>query len=429
MRRRIEPNPHTIGDPITPELQDLLCAAFPPSPTSAAPPALERRLSEIWEQPKTAPRGARLLPPRWRDAVSFAVPGRGATLRWGSLGALATLLIAAWLMFPQGDVLAAAIRATEAAPLVHMTGTMPTGAFESWSMPGVGRRVAVDNGSKRSIFVDDRKSLYWYHVDEGRVEKEPSGLAQPGGIMGWSDVWTGAEMLKQVQGWTIRPQTTIEEVSEGGVKMRKLQATLPNGGRMSVFINAGTDRIARIDSELVDKDGKSQRHRMEFDYPDPKSVDRDLFRFKMPKGVWLQDHTGGDALGPDGDNPRCWKHMDGVMKTMLRGVEENGGQWPRSLQETLGPYEDVALLRCPLDPKGGPDGTSYRYHRPNPQAVAKIKAIVELRKQHGKVKLPFPWPYDIVLLEHCHSGRPILYFDAVGRTMPVKKQPTPSGKK
>jgi hypothetical protein len=410
-----------LADPITPEVNELVCAAFPPSPAS---PALDRRLSEIWEQPQKAPHGTRLFLPMLRsvgDRVALAGIGSGAKLCWGSLGALAALLVTVWLMFPQGDVLAAAIRATEAAPLVHVTGTTPTGTFESWQMPGIGYRVEVDDGGKRLILVDDRKRSYLYHVDEGRVEIEPSDLAQPGGLNRSGDVWTGADFLKKIQSWTVRPETSMAEVSEAGVPMRELRVSLPKGERMRVLIDPRTDHITRIDSDSIDKVGETERRRMQFDYPDPKSADPGLFHFKMPKGVWIQDHIGGDGLRPDGDDTRCWKHMDGVMKSLLRAVEENGGRWPQSLRETLGPYEGVELLRCPLDPKGGPDGTSYRYHRPSPEVIAKMKTIAEVRKQHGKVKLPFPWPYDIILLEHCHNGRPILYFDAAGRTMPVQK--------
>jgi hypothetical protein len=86
-----------------------------------------------------------------------------------------------------------------------------------------------------------------------------------------------------------RKNVSVETVTRDGRTLRQLV-----GPRRitRITIDPETDRILMVDVDAPQPNGTKYWTRYDFEYPDPRTVDRSYFQFKMPKGVTVVDQTG-----------------------------------------------------------------------------------------------------------------------------------------
>jgi hypothetical protein len=188
----------------------------------------------------------------------------------------------------EGGVVEAALRASAAAPALHVVGRGTTEDLELWYRQGAGFSLYGKDPKHETILVDDLRHQYRYEIRERRVYVTRSQMADPSGVaLFWANQ-SGAGMLKQMlQAWGTQG-VSVESVTRGGRTLRQLV-----GPRRvtKITIDPETDRILSTDVDLPHPGGTDYWTRYDFDYPDPATVDRRHFQFHIPPGVTVVDQT------------------------------------------------------------------------------------------------------------------------------------------
>jgi hypothetical protein len=271
-------------------LQGLYAAADPQEEPSEA---LVQRVSELRAQHVgSAQRGGRGWPLQWPAHAKMPLRVRPVlqVARWGVVGLLVVALVSFWPANRQdGGVVEAALRASAAAPALHVVGRGTKENQELWFLQSAGVCLYGKNPYSETILVDDLQRQYRYEIRERRVYVTRSLMADPKGVTSFWANHSGAGLLKQMlQAWGPK-RVSVETVTREGRTLRQLV-----GPRRvtKVTIDPETDRILRIDIDLPQPDGMDDWTRYDFDYPDPATVDRRHFEFHMPPGVAVVDQTG-----------------------------------------------------------------------------------------------------------------------------------------
>jgi hypothetical protein len=272
-------------------LQALYAAADPQGEPSEA---LVQRVSEL---------RARHAASRQRGRRSWPLkrPGHAGSLlrarpvlqvaRWGVAGVLVVALISFWPANRRdGGVVEAALRASAAAPALHVLGRGTNENQELWFRQGAGAYLYGKNPKYETILVDDLQHQYRYEIRERRVYVTRSLMADPRDVaLFWAN-HSGAGLLRQMlQAWG--PQgVSVETITREGRTLRQLV-----GPRRvtKITIDPDTDRILTVDVDLPHPGGTDDWTRYDFDYPDPATVDRRHFQFHVPPGVTVVDQTAG----------------------------------------------------------------------------------------------------------------------------------------
>jgi hypothetical protein len=372
------------ADPIPADLASMVREAFPLPPASEA---LRTRVTEICRPPQTAPRGARRGPPpggRMRTGIGAA--------GWGWMGAILLILIVLIVASRQSpDVLAATIRATEAATAWHAVIERPDDRVEIWWVMDVGSyerqssRVhhSFDNNPQtpriETVDVDDLKHAYqWITSDvwEGwrnRVEVTLSKLADRKFATQMREQWTGTGILKWLQAKDGPKGVTTKTIVRDGRSLRQLT---DRKNHQQVYVDPQTDRIVMQERSLPE----GGIERMQIDYPDPASIDRSRFRFEIPKGACVVDRTGEPVrrLG-GGEEDACVWQLKHTAQSLRHFVGENNGQWPDpdALLPATEKYQGEEPLQCPLDIRVERTYVSYIYHRPSGPVAAMAQKVLE----------------------------------------------------
>jgi hypothetical protein len=388
--------------------------AFPLSPASEA---LRARVTEICRPPQTAPRGARRGPPpggRMRTGIGAA--------GWGWMGAVVLVLLILIVASRQSpDVLAATIRATEAATALHAIdqrsdGHKETGNTEIWFVMGVGSymRQKTPSQNVETVLVDDLKHEYQWTVSDpdearrNRVEVRPSKLAAPKDAAQMRELFTGTGILKAIQAEVGPKGVTTKMVVRDGRRLRQL--TDPKN-QQQIDVDPQTDRMIMQERSLPE----GGIERIQFDYPDPASIDLSRFRFEIPKGACVVDRTGEPVrrLG-GGEEDACVAQMKQTAQSLRHFVGENNGQWPDpdALLPATEKYQGEEPLQCPLVIRAERTYVSYIYHRPSgPVAEMAWKALAGIYAAQGR-EPPSILARTVLLECRHHPGRVLrLYAD------------------
>lgn len=342
-------------------------------------------------------------------------------MRWGWIATAAAVLAALWVTArPERDVLAATLRATEAATAWHAVvemsdGRSQNGRRETWVVLGLGSydQQETDNNLV-TVTVDDLKHEYQWTVSSptaawrNRVEIRPSRLVDPRNAAAMRDWLTGTGVRKAIES-AAGSNGAVAEIVRDGRRLRHL--TDPKSGEQ-IFIDPRTDRIVMV--EIRRPEGGTERIRI--DYPDAASIDRSRFRFTMPKGAVVVDRSGDPVrrLG-GGEADGCAAQMRHLAQGLRRIVRDVGGEWPETLYPAVVEIIDDELLQCPLDPSGDRSHVSYRYHRPS-GAVADgaITALNGIYAHEGRQ--PPPALTRTVLLECRHHPGIVIRLYGDGHT-------------
>jgi hypothetical protein len=367
------------ADPIPADLASMVREAFPLPPASEA---LRTRVTEICRPPQTAPRGARVGPPpggRMRTGIGAA--------GWGWMGAILLILIVLIVTSRQSpDVLAATIRATEAATALHAIdqrsdGLKEIGNTEIWFVMGVGSymRQKTPSQNVETVLVDDLKHEYQWTVSDpdeaqrNRVEVKPSKLADQKDAAQTRELLTGTMILKAIQVEVGPKGVTTKMVVRDGRRLRQL--TDPKN-HQQIYVDPQTDRMMMQERSLPEG-GIEQ---MRIDYPDPASIDLSRFRFEIPKGACVVDRTGEPVrrLG-GGEEDACVAQMKQTAQALRHYVGDHGGQWPDpdALLPATEKYQGEEPLQCPLDIRAEKTYVSYIYHRPSGPVAAMAQKVLE----------------------------------------------------
>jgi hypothetical protein len=271
-------------------LQALFIAGDPPGEPSEL---LLRRVSDLAARSAASPRRARRgWPLQWSARESAPLRERRVirVARWCAAGIALAALISFWPA-RRTDVgaVAAAVRATTAAPALHVVGRGTKETQELWFLQGAGFYLYGKNPRFETILVDDLEHQYRYEIRERRVYVTPSLMADPKGVSMFWENHSGAGLLKQMLAAWGPKNVSVETVTRDGRTLRQLV-----GPRRvtKVTIDPETDRILTTDVDLPLPDGTHEWTRYDFDYPDPGTVDRSHFQFQMPEGVTVVDQTG-----------------------------------------------------------------------------------------------------------------------------------------
>jgi hypothetical protein len=264
-------------------LQTLFAAADPQREPSEA---LVRRVCELGSRYPAAPRRA---VGGWPLRRSVRAPAAMSVARWCVAGLVVALLISLWPA-RQHDVgaVAAALRASTAAPAMHCILKGSTDQQEVWFVAGVGIYLYGRNPQHETIIVDDMKHYYRYEILERRVYVTPSLMADPKNVSIFWESHSGAGLLKQLMAWCGPNSVSLEMIRRDG---RLFQQIVGPRRVTRITIDPETDRILLSESDVPQADGTTSHTRYEFDYPDPATVDRSRFQFKMPQGVTVVDPT------------------------------------------------------------------------------------------------------------------------------------------
>jgi hypothetical protein len=263
-------------------LQTLFAAADPQGEPSEA---LVHRVSELGSRNPAPRRAARGWPLRWRVSVPTAV----SVARWCVAGLAVALLISLWPAPQQdGGAVAAALRASTAAPAMHCILKGSTDQQEVWFVAGAGCYLYGKNPQHETIIVDDMKHYYRYEIRERRVYVTPSLMADPKNLSIFWEAHSGAGLLKKLMAACGPKSVRLEMIRRDG---RLFQQIVGPRRVTRITIDPETDRILISESDPPQADGSTAHIRYEFDYPDPAAVDRSHFQFKMPQGVTIVDQT------------------------------------------------------------------------------------------------------------------------------------------
>jgi hypothetical protein len=289
MRTEGAPDPGRAG-PQEERLQALFTAADPQGEPSEK---LVRRVSELAAQRAAATRHARGWWPLQRSARD-TTPFRGRralrVARWCVAGVALAALISFWPA-EERDVsaVAAAVRATTAAPALHVVGRGTKITQELWFVQGAGVYLYGKNPQHETILVDDMKHYYRYEIRERRVYVTRSLMADPKMLSLFWENHSGAGLLKQLLAACGPKSVSLETIRRDG---RLLRQIIGPRRVTRITIDPETDRILATDVDLPHPDGTRDWARYDFDYPDPATVDRSHFQFHMPRGVSVVDQTG-----------------------------------------------------------------------------------------------------------------------------------------
>jgi anti-sigma factor RsiW len=304
---------------------------------------------------------------------------RMAATRWGWAMTLAAILAALWVGSPRGgDAVAAAIRATEAAPAVHLVGHGSRGTtVEGWVLAGVGSYIRVEGPGRETIMVDDLKHRFDYDVQGRRVATMPSSMADPKEAARDLEFFSATGTLRQLQKHHAVRDILVSTVVHNGRRLRRITA---RGESSLVYVDPATNRVVLMEDWSSAPD--PQYERTEIDYPDPASVNRALFQFKVPPGVTVHpipalSDSAERALrkatrrGPTGEQICLNSHLPQLAEALRRYVNDHHGQWPDALRPALDPYvKGPEVFLCPLDRHPNTEAASYDYHRPTGRLAA-----------------------------------------------------------
>jgi hypothetical protein len=279
----------SVNDSWEERLQALYAAADPQGEPSDA---LVQRISEL---------RARYADSRQREGRGWPLPlaRSGSPLhtwylppvvRWGVVALLVVALVSFWPANRRdGGVVEAALRASAAAPALHVVGRGTMDNQELWYRQGVGVSLYAKNSKHETILVDDLRHQYRYEIRERRVYITGSLMASPTGVALFWASHSGAGLLKQMlQVWG-PGSVSVETVTREGRTLRQLVGL----HRVTkITIDPETDRILTTDVDLPRPDGTDDWARYDFEYPDPATVDPHHFKFRVPPGVAVVDQTG-----------------------------------------------------------------------------------------------------------------------------------------
>jgi hypothetical protein len=264
-------------------VQALFAAADPRGEPSEA---LVRRVSDLGSRCAAAPRRVRGW---WSLGGSVRAPAAVSVARWCAASLLVVALVSLWPASRQDrGALAAVLRASATAPAMHVVGRGTSEKQELWFVAGVGCYLYGKNPKYETILVDDMKHYYRYELLERRVYVTRSLLAEPRGVSMFWEAHSGTGLLRELLQKCGENSVSIETVKRDGRTLRQLV-----GPRRvtRITIDPETDRILVSRSDVHHPDGTVDWSRYDFDYPDPATVDRSHFRFKMPQGVTIVDQT------------------------------------------------------------------------------------------------------------------------------------------
>jgi len=264
-------------------MRALFAAADPQGEPSDA---LMRRVSDLGSRCAPPPRRTGGWWPlresgRARAAVSMA--------RWCAASLLVAVLVSLWPASRQDrGALAAVLRASAAAPAMHCILRGSTDQQEVWYVAGVGCYLYGKNPQHETVLVDDMKHYYRYEILERRVYVAQSVLAEPKGVSLFWEAHSGTGIMKELVKAFGAQGVRVETITRDGRALRQIV-----GPRRvtRITIDPETDRILLSESDVPQADGTTSHTRYEFDYPDPATVDRSHFQFKMPHGVTVVDET------------------------------------------------------------------------------------------------------------------------------------------
>jgi hypothetical protein len=300
--------------------------------------------------------------------------------RWASLGLTVAALAVIWMSDrPGGEALAATIRAMGSVPAIHSVSKSDRGGHgERWIVDGVGLYLYSHGRDMKSVIVDDLTYQYRYTVPlrpdsgipEPRVEITPSEFAHPerrAEIMEWH---TGVGMLKELQAGRDAGEPRMKWIRQNGRRLRQIHVPGPGRGT-TICSDPETDRIVWYEVEGPNIRSDPERVRFVLDYPSPASVNRSRFRFEVPRGVVVWDHTEAPTRWARGDEATCLDRMKMLREALRRYANAHGGSWPESLRPALEPYvKSAEVFHCPLAPPATVPDTSYRYQRPSREIAA-----------------------------------------------------------
>jgi hypothetical protein len=285
-------------DPITAELQATVQAAFP-RPNAAD--ALRDRVAGVYRPPEAAPAGDRQGPPSHPRTRNGLQPGDWGHVRprWGWVGVALVVLAAIGLsMRREHDVLAEAIRAMEAAPVIHVVAEGRNGrgvklAFEGWILRDQGFFGTNRwDGQEVQVVLDDRKQQYDYSVSGRRLTIKPSEWRDPKRAAWMRAAFTGVGLVEEIRKAHRNSTAVPVEVERNGKRLKKLVMSSAEGTK-SYFIDAGTGRLLIIE----DADGTGVHLTWLLDYPAPATIDHRRFRIEVPPGVNVRTEEGAEPLG------------------------------------------------------------------------------------------------------------------------------------
>lgn len=263
------------------QMRALFAAADPCGEPSEA---LVRRVSNLGSCCDAAPpRAGGWWPLRKRARTAAVV----SMARWGVAGLLVAALVSLWPGSRQdGGAVAAVLRASAAAPAMHVVGRGPDMSLELWYLAGVGAYLYGKNPTYETVLVDDLKHEYRYEARERRVCVTPSLMSDPNQVPVAN--LSAAGFLKEMLAAYGPKEIRVETVVRDG---RVLRQFIGPRRITRVTIDPQTDRILLSESDVPQPDGTTEKTRYVFDYPDPATVDRSHFEFQMPKGVTIVDQT------------------------------------------------------------------------------------------------------------------------------------------
>jgi hypothetical protein len=391
-----------------------------------ASPALKGRISQALGAPTTQ---LRELSEHARSSRSIQRRARiwTTTARLAGAMTVAALAVALWLGGrPGSDVLAAVIRATEAARAWHLVATIDTGSvMESWFVLGLGsyERQTSQAGHTERITVDDGKKRYVFEPDKRQVEVWPSEMRDRASTRRLQQTFTGSGLLKELQRQGAPQATHIRDVV---LKHRRLRQIGASSNLPRLYVDPETDRLVLIE----DTGEPGHFRRCELDYPEPASIDPARFRFDIPPGVTVVDRNY--VLQPKNSSEPgtvcSWRLLQ-LRKALLGYLEDHHGEWPKALRPELDAYvQDVGVFLCPIDPAVKDRSTSYVYH--HPAAPVDAGTLETMEEQWRNPKLPDPdTSHRLGALVECrlHNGEQLdklaLYLDGNVLGSPRRKPP------
>jgi hypothetical protein len=303
-------------------------------------------------------------------------------------------------------VLAAALRATEAAPAWHLVATGDAGPVqEGWYVLGVGsyERQIGPAGRTIRITVDDRRHRYVYTPDKRQVEVWPSDIGDRTNTRNLQQHLTGSGLLRELKSHSSVQAFQVRKVV---LNQRSLwQITLP--GLARAYVDPETDRVISMETITGGALSRVGFRRCEIDYPDPARIDPTRFRFVIPPGVGVvQCNTALRPINSSEPGMVCSWRLLQIRKAFLAYVADHHGEWPAALRPYLDHYvQDEGVFYCPLDRESKGNGTSYIYHRPaapvdpaaleerwnadnksSPETSDRLGMLVECRLHKGETK-------------------------------------------
>jgi hypothetical protein len=393
--------------------------------------------------------------PRAAGSAPFARVGDKLgiqTRRWGVAVTAAVLLAVFWSQTQRSTpVLAAVIRATEAAPAVHMVGIGSRGSrIELWWVDHLGSSMRAKRENDEQLDVDNLKQRFMYQVRERRmpippqqlgdgdkateqhtrtvierrVEMDVSALADPRWAAWQRDSLSSTGLLKQMARRHAPREISNTLVVRDGRRLRRLTA---RGEPRIFYADPNTNRVVLLEDWGGTPGPLSEFMRIEIDYPDPARVDRKLFEFQVPPGVTVHRVRSRPSdqrqvlskqekvwLAQQNALNQCLSQLGQIREALRRYANEHGGEWPAVLTPALDPYlKDRTVFHCPLDRAAAETRISYTYHRPvGPRAAT---ALLEMNDRFDQT-LEHSSRQPVVLLDCGYHPRLIWHIDSQGET-------------